>query len=57
MANENVKTAYGVQGTVGDALSDTLGKFILKTKLIYTDAVEQRRIIMSQIKAPQSWKK
>lgn len=48
--DSRVKSAYGATATVEDALGDTLEKFILKTKLNYTDAVEQRRIIINQIK-------
>ncbi|KAF5034035.1 hypothetical protein DSECCO2_600420 [anaerobic digester metagenome] len=46
-----VKSAYGDNGTVADALSDTLENFILKTKLGYRLAVAQRRIIINQIKS------
>jgi hypothetical protein len=48
--NEQVKTAYGERGTVADALNDNLEKFILKTSLQYEVAVEQRRLIIGEIK-------
>lgn len=48
--DEKVKSAYGIEGTVYDALNDTLEKFILKTTLNYREAIPQRRIIISQIK-------
>jgi hypothetical protein len=48
--NIRVKNAYGVDATVNDALSDTLEQFIIKTKLIYSNAIIQRQIIVAQIK-------
>lgn len=48
--DDRVKSAYGVEGTVFDALNVTLESFILKTRLDYQEAVGQRRIIVNQIK-------
>lgn len=43
-------TYLKVSGTINDALSDTLEQFIIKTKLSYQDAVDQRRLIGLQIR-------
>lgn len=48
--DKSVIIAYGNDGTINNALSDTLAEFIIKTGLGYTDAVEQRRLIGLKIK-------
>lgn len=48
--DDRVKTAYGNTATVEQALNDTLEKFILKTSLNYREAVDQRRILINQVK-------
>lgn len=48
--DDKVKRTYGSEGTVEDALIDSLDKFIVKTKLEYEEAVKQRQILINQIR-------
>lgn len=46
--NPIVVSAYGEDGTVRAALSDTLSSFIIKTGLDYQQAIAERNLILSQ---------
>jgi len=48
--DEKVKDAFGREATVEDALKVNLEKFIIKTHLECKEAIEQRKIIINQIK-------